>query len=61
MLVQVMSPCNDEMVPNGPCEENGCGLYYCRLLGIKLISTPMLSEFVNNSTLFCQILKSFMI
>ena len=52
MLVQVMSPCNDEMVPNGPCEENGCGLYYCRLLGIKLILTPMLSDFVYNTTEF---------
>ena len=44
MLVQVMSPCNDEMVPNGPCEENGCGLYYCRLLGIKFILIPMLRK-----------------
>ena len=35
MLVQALSPCNDEMVPNGPCEENGCGTYYCRLLGKK--------------------------
>jgi len=33
MLVQAMSPCREDMVPNGPCEENGCGLYYCRLLG----------------------------
>lgn len=33
MAVQYLSPCNDEMVPNGPCEENGCGLFYCRVMG----------------------------
>jgi len=47
MLVQVMSPCNDEMVPNGPCEENGCGLYYCRLLGYGIAALSLFA-IINN-------------
>lgn len=47
MLVQTLSPCEEGMEPNGPCEENGCGLFYCRLLGYGIAAVALLAVLSN--------------
>ncbi|CBY33806.1 unnamed protein product [Oikopleura dioica] len=47
MLIQTFAPCSEDQVPNGPCEDNGCGLYYCRVLAYIVGGFSVLAIFAN--------------